>query len=183
MFLGNCRSVRVVAASFLCLATVAAPGCRPARPGESQEVLPELKLEGVRFRVHRGETLRLAGEAESVTFRRDSTELLASGLSARVPSPGGVVEIAAPEGRGIVSERSYFATGGVRVSRGTDLVTTASARWEPSGRGGRLTGDDPVVVEGRGYRLEGTGFSLDPATSEIVIRGDARLVAGRGIGR
>lgn len=183
MFLGNYPSRRVAVTACLCLLTVAAPGCRPARPGESQEVLPELKLEGVRFRVHRGDSLRLAGEAATVAFRRDSTELTASGLSARLPSAGGEVEIAAPEGRGIVSERTYVARGGVRVSRGTDLVRTESARWEPSGRGGTLTGGDPVVVEGRGYRLEGTGFALDPAASEIRIRGDARLVAGRGIGR
>ncbi len=182
MFLGNCPSGRA-AAAILCLLAVAAPGCRPARSGESQEVLPELKLEGVRFRVHRGDSLRLAGEAETVAFRRDSTELTAVGLAARIPSPGGEVQVAAPEGRGIVSERTYVARGGVEVSRGTDLVRTGTARWEPSGRGGTLAGDDPVVVEGRGYRLEGTGFSLDPATSEIRIRGDARLVAGRGIGR
>ncbi len=58
-------------------ALVTMPGCRSAKPVESQGVVPELKLEGVRFRVYRGDDLRAFGDAATVTFRRDSTDLTA----------------------------------------------------------------------------------------------------------
>lgn len=183
MFLGNFSSGGVAVAVLLSLMTVGAPGCRAARSGESQEVLPELKLEQVRFRVHRGEALRLVGEAGSVSLRRDSTELVARDLLATVPQAGGALRVTAPVGDGVVSAERYSAGGGVTVSRGDDVIRTERARWEPGESGGRLVGDDPVVVEGRGYRLEGTGFALDPVASELAIRGDARLVAGPGVGR
>jgi hypothetical protein len=34
------------------------------------------------------------------------------------------------------------------------------------------------VVEGKAYRLDGVGFTLDPASGDMVIGGGARLVAG-----
>lgn len=174
---------RVVVVATLLMLTATAPGCRGVDSRETQEVLPELKLEGVRFRVHRGGSLRALGQARSVALRRDSTRLMADGLSAVLPRGGGDVLVTAPEGEGVVSARTYSASGGVTLSRGQDVVRTDRVRWEPSEPGGLLTGDDPIVVEGRGYRLEGTGFVLDPASSELTIRGDARLVAGRGVGR
>lgn len=183
MSLGISPSGRVAVAAMLSMTMAVAQGCRAARPGESQDVVPELKLEGVRFRVHRGDTLRLRGEAGAVSLRRDSTELQAVALAATLPHPGGDVRISAPAGRGTVSSRTYAASGGVTVSRGADVFRTARARWEPGVGGGLLVGDDPVVVEGNGYRLEGTGFRLDPSRSEIVLRGEARLVAGRGVRR
>ena len=41
-----------------------------------------------------------------------------------------------------------------------------------------MRGDEPVVVEGEGYRLEGPRFTLDPESGEIAIQGGARLDAG-----
>jgi hypothetical protein len=164
---------------------VSGPGCRGSRTGEAQEVTPELELTGVRFRVFRGDDLRASGEADRVTLRRDSTELSASGLSAELParaeagpSAGAPVRIAAPEGRGVVRDRRFSASGGLTVARGDDVARTASARFEPSPGGGRVVGDEPVVVEGKGYRLSGPGFELDPRQGEITIRGGARLDAG-----
>jgi len=183
MFQGILVQGRLVFAFSLLLTMAAAPGCRAAKPGESQEVVPELKLEGVRFRVHRGEALVAVGEAGSVSLRRDSGRLLAADVEATLPRAGGALRIAAPAGEGDVSARTFSASGGVTVSRGDDVVRTARARWEPGASGGRLLGDDPVVLEGKGYRLDGTGFILDPASSELAIRGGARLVAGRGAGR
>lgn len=182
MFLGNFAGGRLGWA-LLALTVAVAPGCRATKPGETQEVVPELRLEGVRFRVHREGRLRLLGEAGAVSLRRDSSELRAADLVARLPRPGGEVRITAPSAQGVVSERRYAATGGVTVSRGTDVVRTARARWEPGATGGRVVGEDPVVVEGSGYRLEGRGFTLDPASSVVNILGEARLVAGRGAGR
>src|SRR5512138_908529 len=172
----------MVKAAWLAIAVsvLAAPGCRAPRPGEAREVGPELKLEGVRFRVYRGGDLRAFGDAATVSMRRDSSDLWASGIAVELPRPGDPVRIEAPAGRGNLSSHEFTASGGITVSRGEDSARTERARFVPGDRGGLVRGDDPVVVEGRGYRLTGTGFVLDPATGVISVRGRARLVAGTG---
>ncbi len=161
-------------------ALVFTPGCRSAKPVESQGVVPELKLEGVRFRVYRGDDLRAFGDAATVTFRRDSTELTARDVLATLPRGVAPVRIAAPEAAGVTSSRVFTATGGVTVTRGDDVARTERARYTPSpgGGAGLVTGDRPVVVEGKGYRLEGNGFTLDPSRGDIAVQGGAQLVAG-----
>jgi lipopolysaccharide export system protein LptC len=141
---------------------------------------PELKLEGVRFRVYRDDELRASGDAAIVTFRRDSSQLAAREVVAVLPRSPEPVRITAPAATGVASAREFEATGGVTVSRGDDVARTDRARYVPSrdGGAGLVTGDRPVVVEGKGYRLEGTGFTLDPARGDITVRGGARLVAG-----
>lgn len=146
-------------------------------------MLPELKLEGVRFRVHRGGDLRASGEAEVATLRRDSTELWAKDLSAVLTRSKAAVRIAAPSGDGVLSSRVFSAQGGVTIARGSDVARTERARYLPGREGGRVVGDDPIVVEGRSYRLVGTGFTLDPDASELAIRGGARLVSNGGARR
>lgn len=171
---------RTAASLTLAVSFAAAPGCRPAKPVEGQGLVPELKLEGVRFRVYRDDELRALGDAAVVTFRRDSTDLTARDVAAVLPRSPEPVRITAPSAAGIASGRTFEATGGVTVSRGEDTARTERARYVPSAdRGaGLVTGDRPVVVEGKGYRLEGTGFTLDPARGDITVRGGARLVAG-----
>lgn len=144
---------------------------------------PELKLEGVRFRVYRGEELRASGEAATATLRRDSTRVTARELVAILPGEGAPVRISAAQGEGTLGTRVFSATGGVVVSRRGDVGRTASARYEPSGDAGVVRGDEPIVVEGEGYRLEGPRFTLDPQSGEIAIQGGARLDAGLEGGR
>jgi lipopolysaccharide export system protein LptC len=168
-------------AALLTLAVCAtvAPGCRPARPGEVKEVVPELKLEEVRFRVWRGAELRAFGDADTASLRRDSTELTAQDLAAVLPGRGKEpARLEAREGSGVLADRTFSARGGVTLRRGDDTARTAAARFEPGPEGGTVRGDDPVTVVGRGYRLDGTGFTLDPRSGDIVVNGAARLVAG-----
>lgn len=141
-------------------------------------MVPELKLEGVRFRVHREGDLRASGHAAAASLRRDSTEVAAKDVEAVLPRGGAPVRIAAPTGEGVMSSRVFSASGGLTVSRGDDVGRTERARFVPGPGGGRVRGDDPVVIEGRSYRLVGTGFTLEPAEAELSIRGGARLVAG-----
>ncbi len=169
---------RTAAAVALAVPLLIAPGCRAVQPGEAEGVVPELKLEGVRFRVYRGAALRTFGEAATASLRRDSSELSAKDLEAILPRAPAPVRIAAPVGEGVLSSRVFSAAGGVTVARGDDVARTARARYVPSPGGGVVTGEDPVVVEGRGYRLDGIGFTLDPTKSEIAVPRDARLVAG-----
>jgi lipopolysaccharide export system protein LptC len=150
---------------------------------EAQAVVPELKLEGVRFRVYGGSELRAFGQAARASLRRDSTELAATDLDATLTRSAPPVRITAPAGHGVLASRAFSASGGVTVSRGEDVARTERARFVPGPDGGRVVGDDPVVVEGRSYRLSGTGFTLTPADSEIRIGGGARLVAGGGARR
>ncbi len=169
----------MAAALALAVSFVTTPGCGPAKPVEGQVLVPELKLEGVRFRVYRDDDLRAFGDAAAVTFRRDSTNLTARDLVATLPRSSEPVRITAPAATGVASARDFTAFGGVTVSRGDDVARTERARYAPApGRGGLVTGDQPVVVEGKGYRLEGAGFTLDPARGEIALRGGARLLAG-----
>jgi len=172
------RFWRTAAPLAFAASLLAAPGCRRAKPVEVEAVVPELKLEGVRFRVYRGDTLRASGEARTTSLRRDSTEIAARDVKAILPRDPAPVRIAAPTGEGVISERVFSAAGGVTVSRGDDVGRTERARYVTGPDGGRVLGDDPVVVEGRGYRLAGTGFTLDPAAAEIAIESDATLVAG-----
>ncbi|HET8734561.1 MAG TPA: hypothetical protein VFM45_12415 [Anaeromyxobacteraceae bacterium] len=140
-------------------------------------MVPELKLEDVQYRVWRGPELRVHGRASVATLRRDSTELEATDLVAIQPRADGPVVIRAPRGQGILRTRVFTAEGGVTVEHGTDVGHTPTARYVPDG-GGRVTGDERLVVEGRGYRLEGTGFLLDPTTGELQVHGHPHLVAG-----
>jgi lipopolysaccharide export system protein LptC len=162
----------------LAISLFATPGCRAARPGEGREVVPELKLDGVTFRVYRGDALRAFGEARTSSLRRDSTELSARDLVATLPRAPAPVRITAPEGEGVASRRVFSASGGITVSRGDDVARTERARFEPAGEAGRVVGDAPVVLEGRGYRLEGPAFTLDPAKGDIAIHGGVRALAG-----
>jgi len=172
--------MRMTSYLLAAVSVLAAPGCRSAVPSATSAVAPELKLEGVRFRVYRGgDVLRAVGDAEAVSLRRDSSELRARNLDAKLPRDGGPVRITAPSGEGSLLSRVFEATGGVAVGRGDDVARTARARYEPAGDGaGLVRGEDPVVVEGRGYRLDGAGFTLDPGAGTIVVRGGAKLVAG-----
>src|SRR5512138_2355332 len=92
----------MVKAAWLAIAVsvLAAPGCRASRPGEAREVGPELKLEGVQFRVYRGADLRALGDAATVSLRRDSSEVRATGIAVELPRPGEPVRISAPAGQG-----------------------------------------------------------------------------------
>jgi lipopolysaccharide export system protein LptC len=154
-------------------------GCRPTRTGEAREVVPELTMEGVRFSVDRGGVTRAHGEAERLTYRRDTTALAAGGLSLDMVGGDGEVRLTAPRGAGVVADRLFDVAGGIQATRGGDVATTGSARFEtPLGGPALVTGTEPVTVTGPGYRLTGRGFKLHPASGEIVLGGGARLVAG-----
>jgi hypothetical protein len=175
------------AAATLAAIAVGVPGCRGSSRGEAQEVTPELKLEGVQFRLYRGDTLRASGEASRASLRRDSTRLTASNLSALLPgapeaAAEGDVRITAPTGEGVIRDRKFSAAGGVTVSQGPTTARTPSARYEPVPAGGLVRGDEPVVVEGEGHVLHGDAFVLDVAAGEIVVQEHVRLdasMAGR----
>ena len=174
------RSWTRASLSLALVVSLAGPGCRREKPVEAQAVAPELKLEGVRFRIYRGSELRAFGKAEAASLRRDSTELSARDLEAILPRGTPPVRITAPAGEGVLATRTFSASGGVIVSRGEDVGRTDRARYAPGPDGGRVVGEDPVVVEGGSYRLSGTGFTLVPADGTIAIGGPARLVAGSG---
>lgn len=165
--------------------------CGMGRPRVAGDLVPELALEGVTFRIDRGGVTRATGEADRVTYRRDTTAVAATGLVLLLAGAEGPVRVTAPSGRGIVTDRRFEAVGGLEASRGADRAVTAAAHYEPAepvpahpeqagpGPGpGLVRGTDPVTLSGPGYRLTGTGFTLDPASGVIVIGGGAHLVTG-----
>jgi hypothetical protein len=166
-------------ATFLILFLAA--GCRPARSGEPRQVIPELTMDGVHFRVDRGGVTAASGEAERLTYRRDTTDVVASNLAMDLVTATGPVQVTAPAGSGNLGSRQFRATGGIRATRGSDVAETPSATSSP-GSDGRIAihGSEAVQVEGPGYRLTGIGFDIDPATGDLAIRGKPRLVTGLG---
>lgn len=161
--------------------------CRSSQTTETAAVAPELKLEGVHFRVWKGSALRAQGDARQVTIRRDTTLATARDLQAELPAAGQPVEIWAPEASGLLSAQTFSAQGGVVVVHGAERAETDRARYEP-GPGGRgeVLGDDPVVVERGPLRLSGVGFSFDPQTGELQLNGPVTTQApgaGQGAAR
>jgi len=156
-------------------------GCARRRVPEARAGAPELRLEGVQFRLFRGETLRAEGTASTLTYQRESTAVTASEIGLRLHGRQDPVKLTAPAGAGVLSERTFQASGGLLAVRGTDSARTDSARYDPAlGKQGEVVGDDPVELSGEGYRMRGDGFVLDPADAVIVLRGSTRLVAGLG---
>ena len=163
------------------VATVAAlGGCARPRSTEAGELLPQLILESVRFRVDRDGVARAEGAAELVALRRDTGDVAARGLVMTLLGSEGEVQVRAPMASGRLGERRFAASGGLTAVRRTDTATTDAARYlpGPSGTPGQVVGDGPVLVTGPGYRLTGTGFTLDPASRDLTLRGGARLVSG-----
>jgi lipopolysaccharide export system protein LptC len=180
--------MRMSACIAAAVTALAASGCAGSGPQDQGVVPPELKLEGVRFRVYRGDLLRAFGEARTSSLRRDSSELRATELEATLPRAGPTpVRVTAPTGQGSLVSRRFEASGGVVVARAGDAARTERARYEPPEEGdegdGLVRGDDPVTVSGRRYQLTGNGFVLDPADGTIVVRGRASLAAGLPGGR
>jgi lipopolysaccharide export system protein LptC len=176
MFQRVCMGMRTHIIALTAL--LASAGCGRSGAREAEAVVPELKLEGVRFRVYRGQGLRAFGEAETASLRRDSSDVRAQELDATVPGDGEPLHFSAPAGEGSLLSRAFTVSGGVVATRGEDVARTARARYEPGSGSGVVRGDDPVTLAGRGYRLEGAGFTLDPEAGTIVVGGGAKLVAG-----
>jgi hypothetical protein len=178
------RSLPPAALACTCLLAV---GCRPTSALETRKLVPELTMEGVRFQIDRGGISRARGEADRVTYRRDTTAVAATGLTLLMAGAEGQVRVSAPAASGLVDQRRFEASGGLTARRGADEATTWSATYEqpPAGtRGaGKVHGSDPVKATGPGYQLEGRGFTLDPTTADLVVGGGARLVAGLPVGK
>ena len=170
------RSIRSPAALLVCLLV---GGCRPGRTGEARQLVPELTMEGVRFSIERGGQSRARGEADRLTYRRDTTAVAAEGLTLLMTGPDGEVRLTAPQGAGVAADRRFDVSGGIHLTRGADVASTASASYEsPQVGAGVVTGTEPITVNGPGYRLTGRGFRLFPASGEMVLGGGARLLAG-----
>ncbi len=179
--------VRTRSGSALVLALLAA-GCRPASGAEEHQVVPQIVMTDVQFRLDRAGDLRATGDARRAVLRRDTTDVSAQDFTVLLPSQGpeGPARVSAPAGAGVISEHRFSAWGGVRAFRGQDVAVTERARYEPAGPDGAagvVRGDDPVEVTGAGYRLSGTGFVLDPATGDLTVLGHPRLLTGGAPGR
>ena len=184
-FLAGTKSAMVLSSSthlalgILAALIAGAAACAPPRTAEERRAAPELRLEGVRFRLFRGDAQSASGTASVVTYLRDTTAMKVTDLAMHLRDRGEEVVVTAPAGEGVVSARTFAASGGLLGIRGADNAATESARFDPTaGSRGLVIGDDPVELWGRGYRLRGNGFSLDPTVREIVLRGGTRLVAG-----
>ena len=178
------RSSITLAGWILAVSAAALTGCAESQGGAERGAVPEIRLEGVRFRLFRADALQADGTASAVTYERGSTEIHAADLAVTLRERKEPVALTAPAVDGVVSARAFVASGGVRAVRGADAAVTEVARFEPSeDRAGQVVGDRPVELTGPGYRLQGKGFTLDLASGDIAVRGGTRLVAGHMEGR
>src|SRR5215208_1862658 len=92
--------MRTFAYLLVALSALATSGCARGTPPDTTGVAPELKLEGVRFRVYRGDTLHAFGTANTASLRRDSSQLRANDVEATLPRDGVPVVVTAPTGEG-----------------------------------------------------------------------------------
>src|SRR6266542_5531680 len=105
--------MRIPTYTLAALSVLATAGCQSAKVSDAQAVPPELKLEGVRFRMYRGDALRTFGDAATVSLRRDSSDIRAQQLDATVPRDGAPLRVAAPVGEGSLLSRVFEVSGGV----------------------------------------------------------------------
>jgi hypothetical protein len=169
----------------LAMTVLSAAACRPQRASAEGNQVPELVMETVRFRVDRAGASRALGTAEVVTYRRDTQAVAAKGVTLALRGADGDAEVTAPAVFGLVGERRFDAAGGLVAFRGADKAATDAARYEPveGGQPGLVRGGGPVRVTGPGYRLTGTGFTLDPVTRVLTLTRGAHLVSGLPEGR
>jgi LPS export ABC transporter protein LptC len=143
-----------------------------------------MRFEELRFRAYRDGRLAATGDAAQAGYRRDSGDFTLESMSVVFPASDGGAEarLTAPQGSGNARARDLLASGGVRLVRGTDVATTAEARFQ--GSDGLVHGDQPISVQGTGYVLSGPRFVADPREQALRIDGGARLLAGgRGAAR
>ena len=161
-------AARSVAVAVCILAT---PGCSSDGTSEAAQVAPELKLEGVRFRVYRGE--HFARPARLPRPPCAGTPPASPPASSSPSSPGRAPRSASTplwaKGRSR-PESSLPGRRDGQPSRRRRPDRQRAVRASPGGAG-LVRGDEPVVVEGEGYRLEGPRFTLDPESGEIAIAG------------
>jgi hypothetical protein len=171
--------MRLRKATFLYL--ILAVGCGPADPGGKGPIIPQLTMDGVQFEVDREGVTTASGDAERLTYRRDTTDLTAFELAMDLVTSTGVVRVTAPAGSGHLRDQRFRVSGGVRATRGGDVATTPSATSSPDPAGRlQIRGEEAVEVVGAGYRLTGTGFDVDPGTGDLSIHGQPRLLTGLG---
>jgi lipopolysaccharide export system protein LptC len=169
----------MLVAGAIALALV--PACRSSQQTGSTAVAPELKLERVRFRVWRGDVLRVRGEARKVTIRRDTSHADASDLQAELPARDQPVTITARSAEGDLSAQVFTGEGGVVVTHAGERAVTDRARYEPGPSGkGLVTGRDPVIVERGNTRADGVGFTFEPETGELQLGGPVTTRSSEG---
>jgi lipopolysaccharide export system protein LptA len=105
--------------------------CAPPRSAEERKAAPELRLEGVRFRLFRGDVQSASGTAAVVTYLRETTALRATELALHLRDRGEELLVTAPSGEGVVSSRTFAASGGVRADRGPDPAAREPAPKRP----------------------------------------------------
>src|SRR5512133_3320711 len=125
-------SSKLLALGILAVSIAGTSSCVPRGATDDRKVAPEVRLEGVRFHLFRGGTPAAKGTATVLTYQRDTTALRTSDLALQLRDRGEEVVLTAPDGSGVMAERSFEATGGLLAVRGTDRAATAAARFDPT---------------------------------------------------
>lgn len=132
--------------------------CAPAPSKARAEPPPEVTLEQVTLHVFRGSSMVARGTASQLTFRQVGSQVTAR--DARWVVPERQLAVAAPRARGNAQARTLEGEGGVTV-RSEQGLSGQTARAYLNGPARKVSGQDPVTLEGPAYRLEANAFVVD----------------------
>ncbi len=137
-----------------------------------------MRFADVHFLVYRESRLTADGEASTITYRRDTGDLAAEGVTVSFPGAGDgeTARLVASRARGNSRTKSFLAEGGLRVEQGPNEAITEEARYDHGDR--LIRGDRPTTLQGPGWVLRGPGFVLDPARRRLELGEDVRLDVG-----
>lgn len=171
------------------LLALALIGCRLSAPrsppgaNEPGPDAPEVTLYGVRMQTFRGGEPFASGRAAKLSYRRATTEFVATEAQMRFPpregglrGPGGAasdVELRAPTLSGSLARQQVEGSGGVTLRSPSGLWAKTEKAFIDAAAG-IATGSSPIEVRGRGYELNAKGFRFEFAEERFVFEGDVR---------
>jgi hypothetical protein len=148
-------------------------------PKETKTPPPEVTLYGVTMSTYRGSKLAAHGEASQLVYERSSGDAQSTATRLHVPSrPGAEPQtVVAPRVSGNLLAKQAIGEGGVELLGQNGLVgRTERAHFD----GVHLIADgqDPIRVDGPGYRMTAGGFSFALETEEFSFEGPVAAAFG-----
>jgi lipopolysaccharide export system protein LptA len=171
---------RISKGAALVIALAFTVGCTPGSPRGNDEVPPELTFQTLSFRVYRGPVLVTEGTATQASLRRDTADVTAQAVVARIPPAPGHDEARLRAARidGNSRSRRFVASGGVHAEQAGQVADTEAATYDAIEH--LVHGDRRVVLRRGGMTVTGAGFTLDPREQRLRLEGGTRAVAGGG---
>lgn len=183
MSFGKCEKwglwSRLGGAGAVLASALGASACKPAEEARAPRP-PAIQLEEVTLRHYPMEGPPRVVRASDVTFNRESAEISAHAISARIPPTEtlarGEIRLEAEEGRGDIHGNEAEAIGALKVETGAgDLGETVGSVWDSST--GLVQGDRPIRVRGPGYSVDGESYRFHVEDQQLSLERGVHVVS------